>query len=148
MTTRKHSTVTASAARSSIGLEALAVLARGRAEGAGAGSGPRRWRPSHPAPAADTRWRPLAVLGAVTPGAPLPLSRCDGAIRDRGDRTMRTQLAALVVAAGVALTTACGATAAPGGPGAGAAGAGAATPAAPAGAQRVTVVVDNSMHFA
>jgi nitrite reductase (NO-forming) len=60
---------------------------------------------------------------------------------------MRTQLAALVVVAGVALTTACGATAATGGPGAGA---GVAIPAAEsaAGAQHVTVAVGNSMDFA
>jgi uncharacterized cupredoxin-like copper-binding protein len=58
---------------------------------------------------------------------------------------MRTRLTALIVVAGVALTTACGATAATGGPGAGVA-----IPAADstAGVQRVTVVVDNSMHFA
>jgi uncharacterized cupredoxin-like copper-binding protein len=58
---------------------------------------------------------------------------------------MRTQLTALIVVAGVALTTACGATAATGGPGPGVA-----IPAADstAGVQRVTVVVDNSMHFA
>jgi uncharacterized cupredoxin-like copper-binding protein len=58
---------------------------------------------------------------------------------------MCTQLAALVVLAGVALTTACGAPAATGGPGAGVA-----IPASEsaAGAHRVTVTVGDSMQFA
>ena len=58
---------------------------------------------------------------------------------------MRKPLHALIVTAGVALTTACGAAAVTGGPGAGAA-----IPAAapPASTQRVTVTVGNSMQFA
>lgn len=58
---------------------------------------------------------------------------------------MRKQLGVLIVVAGLALTSACGATAATGGPGAGAA---IPAPAAPAGAQQVTVTVGNSMQFA
>jgi nitrite reductase (NO-forming) len=58
---------------------------------------------------------------------------------------MRKQLGALILLAGVALTTACGATAAAGGPGAGVA---IPAPASATGAQQVTVTVGNSMHFA
>ena len=58
---------------------------------------------------------------------------------------MHKQLSALILLAGVALTTACGATAATGGPGAGVA---IPAPAAPTGTQQVTVTVGNSMHFA
>ena len=58
---------------------------------------------------------------------------------------MRTQLGALILVAGVALTTACGAPAATGGPGAGVA---VPAPAAATGAQPVTVAVGNSMQFA
>jgi nitrite reductase (NO-forming) len=58
---------------------------------------------------------------------------------------MRTQLGALILVAGVALTPACGAPAATGGPGAGVA---APAPAAATGAQPVTVAVGNSMQFA
>jgi nitrite reductase (NO-forming) len=58
---------------------------------------------------------------------------------------MRKQIRALILVAGVALTTACGATAATGGPGAGVAIPG---PASATGAQQVTLTVGNSMHFA
>jgi nitrite reductase (NO-forming) len=58
---------------------------------------------------------------------------------------MHKQLGALILVAGVALTSACGAAAATGGPGAGAA---ISAPVAPAGAQQVTVTVGNSMQFA
>jgi nitrite reductase (NO-forming) len=58
---------------------------------------------------------------------------------------MRKQLRALILLAGVALTTACGATAATGGPGAAVA---IPAPASATGAQQVTVTVGNSMHFA
>src|SRR5207237_7605357 len=63
----------------------------------------------------------------------------------QGDRTMRKQLRALIFAAGVALTTACGATLATGGPGASVA-----IPAlAPAaGVQQVSVTVGSAMQFA
>ncbi|MGH2352435.1 MAG: plastocyanin/azurin family copper-binding protein [Chloroflexota bacterium] len=53
-------------------------------------------------------------------------------------------LGALVVIAGVALTTACGAAATTGGAGAGVA---VQAPAAPAGVQQVTVTVGNAMQF-
>jgi uncharacterized cupredoxin-like copper-binding protein len=58
---------------------------------------------------------------------------------------MRKQLGALILVAGVALTTACGATAATGGPGAGVA---VPAPASATGAQPVTVAVGNAMQFA
>ena len=58
---------------------------------------------------------------------------------------MPKQLGALILVAGVALTTACGAPAATGGPGAGVA---VPAPAAATGVQPVTVAVGNSMHFA
>ena len=58
---------------------------------------------------------------------------------------MPKQLGALILVAGVALTTACGAPAATGGPGAGVA---VPAPAAATGAQPVTVAVGNSMQFA
>ena len=58
---------------------------------------------------------------------------------------MHKQLRALILLAGVALTTACGATAATGGPGAGVA---IPAPASATGAQPLTVTVGNSMHFA
>jgi nitrite reductase (NO-forming) len=58
---------------------------------------------------------------------------------------MRLHLGALILVAGVALTAACGAPAATGGPAAGVA---VPVPAAASGAQRVTVTVGNSMHFA
>jgi uncharacterized cupredoxin-like copper-binding protein len=58
---------------------------------------------------------------------------------------MPKQLGALILVAGVALPTACGATAATGGPGAGVA---IPAPAAAAGTQPVTVTVGDSMRFA
>jgi uncharacterized cupredoxin-like copper-binding protein len=58
---------------------------------------------------------------------------------------MRKQLGTFILVAGVALTTACGATAATGGPGAGVA---VPAPASATGAQQVTVAVGNSMQFA
>jgi plastocyanin len=58
---------------------------------------------------------------------------------------MRSPLGALVVIAGIALTTACGAAATTSGPRAVAA---APAPAAPVGVQQVTVTVGNSMQFA
>src|SRR5437763_13814157 len=63
----------------------------------------------------------------------------------QGDRTMRKQLRALILAAGVALTTACGATVATGGPGASVA---IPAPAPAAGAQQVTPTVGSAMQFA
>ena len=58
---------------------------------------------------------------------------------------MRKQLGALVLVAGVALTTACGAAASTGGPAGGVA---IQAPASAAGAQQVTVTVGNSTRFA
>jgi uncharacterized cupredoxin-like copper-binding protein len=58
---------------------------------------------------------------------------------------MHKQLGTFILVAGVALTTACGATAATGGPGAGVA---VPAPASATGAQQVTVAVGNSMQFA
>ena len=58
---------------------------------------------------------------------------------------MRKQLGTFLLVAGVALTTACGATAATGGPGAGVA---VPAPASATGVQQVTVAVGNSMQFA
>jgi uncharacterized cupredoxin-like copper-binding protein len=58
---------------------------------------------------------------------------------------MRKQLGALILAAGVALTTACGATVATGGPGASVA---IPAPAPAAGVQQVTVTVGSAMQFA
>jgi len=58
---------------------------------------------------------------------------------------MHKQLRALILAAGVALTTACGATVATGGPGASVA---IPAPAPAAGAQQVTVTIGSAMQFA
>jgi uncharacterized cupredoxin-like copper-binding protein len=58
---------------------------------------------------------------------------------------MRKQLGTLILAAGVALTTACGATVATGGPGASVA---IPAPASAAGTQQVTVTVGSAMQFA
>ena len=58
---------------------------------------------------------------------------------------MHKQLRALILAAAVVLTTACGATVSTGGPGASVA---IPAPASPAGAQQVTLTVGNAMYFA
>src|SRR5437763_1469357 len=63
----------------------------------------------------------------------------------QGDRTMRKQLRALIFAAGVALTTACGTTVATGGPGASVA---IPAPAPATGVQQVSVTVGSAMQFA
>jgi len=62
----------------------------------------------------------------------------------QGDRTMRKQLGALILAAGLTLTTACAGTVTTGGPGASVA---MPAPAPVTGTQQVTVTVGSAMNF-